>query len=1284
MLLIGISAAGSLSAADLVESTDFSNFNPGTPYTLDVGSNTVSGNLSTPNDGRDQLNVTVPAGHRLVSASGSIGTTGLLSQSRSISFANTVLYSYSFDSFSIEINPLPASLPAGSYNLSAIVGTSTGTPWSTTFVVEKLPDYQITPNGSSLTISDESGNSDTLTVAAAASDPSKLLFSAPGRTFALTTGPQITGSSGNLDLSGITSITIQARDGDDIINVENLPSNFPRLSINGGDGDDTLNFSGTIDFAIDRDLSVNLTNEGFVVADQINVGAGAAITTTGDGDITLRCDQQVKVSGGATLTTANGRIRIEGNASTTPNPGTFTGVFIEGNSSGTLITSTGTGNIDITGRGGNAGFGQLGIQLSSGAQIIGGSGVVTVEGTGGSSPDRVNRGITLFGVGTKISSTGGDVVVTGTGGDSGVDFGIGVALFPNTEISALNGGDVTVTGIGRGPLGSNANYGIEMAGDEARIKTGGGNLVIVAVDEIGEEQGLVMNGTSSLQTPSTAGSIRIETTGLQLAATAIIEAGAPSGSVTLAPTNAIDNLHLGGFSASDRLDLTDAELDRFFTSNLVCESEVGTITIDGDISPAEVDRFIVAAIDGYVQQSFSGGSLSLVGKTFAIEGRFQQIFDDPTLLQPLVVNGELDLTQASLRAIGFEPLQEGDSFVLIENDASDTILGNFLGLPEGELLSFGNTSAHVAAISYLGGSGNDVTLTAPSIVQVANNNDSGPGSLRQALVDATSPAYIDFDSEFFTGGENNTITLTGQLTMPNKTLILDAQSAGGITLDGNQAGRVVSSFSGGTITLDGFSITGGRAANGGGVSNSTAGTTMTLLNCTIFGNTSTNAGGGIINLGGGTLLATNCTIFDNQADGFAGGIENNGSTSTMTLHNCTVVRNNSNGSGGGLSNNGGSITIGNTLIAHNTGASTPDIRYSAATSSSFTAPNLIRDNTGSSTAFPADSPNTDGNYVGDGTTPLEPLLVGDIGDNGPALINNGGPTPTILPLPGSPALGNGMLTDETPQLDQRGESRFGNPDIGATQPDWGELITVVAPPSAFADITDPTSSIQAFPADAPASPAGEGPEQTINNTSAKHFTFANINAGLDITPRIGAASIVGLSIQVSDETFTVNRDPKTFLLLGTNDDWNYIPVFSGEVPAFASRTTPQFFYRSIQSQPYRSYRLIFPNLRFQEDSNPFTEGLAIAEIELLGLPEDTDLRILDCKTTINVAGNHETLITYTSNPNRVYELSSGTTPVVSDPFQIFPSADSFISTYGAQTPITLKKAFFRIEELITE
>ena len=55
------------------------------------------------------------------------------------------------------------------------------------------------------------------------------------------------------------------------------------------------------------------------------------------------------------------------------------------------------------------------------------------------------------------------------------------------------------------------------------------------------------------------------------------------------------------------------------------------------------------------------------------------------------------------------PLPRTHSSTLIDNQGVNPIEGTFLGLPEGGSLDLG--SQRVADITYLGGDGNDVTLT---------------------------------------------------------------------------------------------------------------------------------------------------------------------------------------------------------------------------------------------------------------------------------------------------------------------------------------------------------------------------------------------------------------------------------------------------------------------------------------------------------------------------------------------------------------------------------------------
>jgi hypothetical protein len=84
----------------------------------------------------------------------------------------------------------------------------------------------------------------------------------------------------------------------------------------------------------------------------------------------------------------------------------------------------------------------------------------------------------------------------------------------------------------------------------------------------------------------------------------------------------------------------------------------------------------------------------------------------------LAVTGTVALGGAlNVSLISSFPPQFDDVFAIIDNDGSDPVIGTFDGLPEGALVSAG---AAQFQISYVGGDGNDVVLTASNRPPVAN------------------------------------------------------------------------------------------------------------------------------------------------------------------------------------------------------------------------------------------------------------------------------------------------------------------------------------------------------------------------------------------------------------------------------------------------------------------------------------------------------------------------------------------------------------------------------------
>lgn len=176
-----------------------------------------------------------------------------------------------------------------------------------------------------------------------------------------------------------------------------------------------------------------------------------------------------------------------------------------------------------------------------------------------------------------------------------------------------------------------------------------------------------------------------------------------------------------------------------------------------------------------------------------------------------------------------------------------------------------------------------------------------------------------------------TITLTGgELIITSSTstrtvTITNSTGASNLLISGNNQSRVFRVEDAGNLTLNGITVTKGKATSsdadghGGGIRND--GATVTLINSIVSGNTAQHEGGGIFNRIGGALTVTNSAISGNLAGQGGGGIYNRG---TATLTN-SIVSENTGGtadnsiSGTGIFNNGGRLALTNSTISGNKG-----------------------------------------------------------------------------------------------------------------------------------------------------------------------------------------------------------------------------------------------------------------------------------------------------------------------------------------------------------------------------
>jgi hypothetical protein len=343
-------------------------------------------------------------------------------------------------------------------------------------------------------------------------------------------------------------------------------------------------------------------------------------------------------------------------------------------------------------------------------------------------------------------------------------------------------------------------------------------------------------------------------------------------------------------------------------------------------------------------------------------------------------------------------------------------------------------------------SGNTASTAQPNVsasTVVVNTNDSGGGSLRQAVLianNAGSAATITFTNTL----SGQIITLTnGQLTLSNAVTIDASLLPAGIQISGNNSSRVFQITSDTVVTLNALTLCNGQAPDSGGAIWNVG--TLTLNACTLTNNTAPNSGGAIYHLEGtlrlnnstlannsggndggglityrpvvlsgstlsgnsaaagggiavyyaGSLTVSNCTFTGNSATSWDGGGINI-YLGTVALTNCTLTGNSAVSYGGGINNAQGTLALANTIVAGNT----------AGTDANISGPQSGRNN------------------LTNGTPLLAPLG------------NYGGPTKTMPPLPGSPAIDAGSDSAASGlAYDQRGLARIvgAHVDIGAVE-----------------------------------------------------------------------------------------------------------------------------------------------------------------------------------------------------------------------------------------------------------
>ena len=378
----------------------------------------------------------------------------------------------------------------------------------------------------------------------------------------------------------------------------------------------------------------------------------------------------------------------------------------------------------------------------------------------------------------------------------------------------------------------------------------------------------------------------------------------------------------------------------------------------------------------------------------------------------------------------------------------------------------GDCSGKESCIQYMSA---DYKVTAnfavknPKTFTVTTLDDNGSGTLRQAIVDSNlNPGK---DTIAFAKSLKGTITLDNGEMKVTDAVSVEGPGAKQIAISGNNNSRVFHLDPGDKLLIgiagitikDGFDKdeNGGGAiiintgditihevhfsknsadnVGGGGAIRKSGQATLTIQNsaftdCSALSVDDEGEGGAIrIDSGSGSTSIINTTISSNRAAN--GGGLSVASNASLTLINSTVTNNTAFYSGGGLYNTGESI-LGNNIISGNTAPENNEI-YSFEIDSSGVLKSLGHNIFGEN--------ETSGITADINISDNDIILSDSIQTVIHSLSDNGGETPTHMPVDNGPAInaGNDNLYTSSIVTDQRGEGYFrfmGNTiDIGSVE-----------------------------------------------------------------------------------------------------------------------------------------------------------------------------------------------------------------------------------------------------------
>ncbi|MBB2497162.1 DUF4347 domain-containing protein [Pseudomonas sp. UL070] len=486
-------------------------------------------------------------------------------------------------------------------------------------------------------------------------------------------------------LSGAASISTSAN-----VTVSGVVSGSGSLTKTGAS---TLTLSGTNTHT----GNVIVSAGGLTLQGGSSIGDGSAVSVAGGATLTLALGNETigSLLGAGNVSLSYG-LTTGGNQAST----TFSGVISSTNTSG--ITKTGSGTFTLSGANTYSGT----TTVSAGTLTLNGGSALA-----DTSALNVASGAT---VALASSETVGSLAGAGS-----------LSLGAFTLSAGGNNTSTTFSGalIGSGGLTKTGNGTLTLSGSNSSTFSGaigvsGGTLSVASDDNLGA-------GTVTLAAGST-----LSVTGATTIDNAIVLSGGTATVTNSANATLSGNITgAGGLTKAGTSALTLSGTDSYTGATSI---DAGSLLLNGALTgtssttvasgatlggSGSIASNVTVNSGGTLAPGNSGaGSMTINGNLDMASGSTLAVDINGatagTGYDQVIVNGSVDVSGATLAVThGYTP-GPGDTYTIIVNDLADAVTGNFSGLSEGATLTAGGNGT-VLATSYIGATGNDVSLTAP-------------------------------------------------------------------------------------------------------------------------------------------------------------------------------------------------------------------------------------------------------------------------------------------------------------------------------------------------------------------------------------------------------------------------------------------------------------------------------------------------------------------------------------------------------------------------------------------